>query len=421
MDGNFYLFLSGLVTGIILCGFILRNLYAKKILKLIAAVKQLASKIHQPTTVFSKESRLLFHLIQRIVSELEEEASAAKDERNKLTTILDSMSEGLIAVNSHLQILLINPSAQALFEISKKNAAGKSLLEAVRNETLDAMMTKAIMEKSIITKEIEISRSQKKFLQASAVGIAHPEDETVCGILVLYDLTEIRKLENIRRDFVANVSHELRTPLTSILGFIETLTSESKMNPEHSQRFLKLIEEDAKRLNRLIGDLLELSTIESRETVLKCEPVDLADEIKNAAESLEPSWKQKKLTLRHKLPASLPKIQADRDQIKQVLLNLLDNAIKFNRLGGEILIEVAKSNSELTVTVRDTGDGIPAELIPRVFERFFRVDKARSRELGGTGLGLAIVKHIIEAHGGKVSCSSEPGRGTSFSFTLPLR
>jgi len=424
MNPSFYaIFLAGLFIGALACAVFFRYRHTKIISKLITATKQFSgnSQAHPDLSGLGRNTRIFFHLIRRIISELQSEILDIKNERTKLTAILDSMAEGMIAVDSNSQILLINPSAQSIFSVSKQNAAGKTLLEVVKNEMIDTMMSKAIREKSVVTEEIEISRHQKKFLQASAVGISRSEDETVCGILVLYDLTDIRKLENVRRDFVANVSHELRTPLTSILGFIETLLSEPKIEHEQERHFLKLMEEDAGRLGRLINDLLELSKIESKATPLNLELIDLGDEIKKAVASLEPNWKQKKLKIHSHFssPATIM-VKADRDRIKQVLLNLLDNAIKFNRDGGDIFVEPEISDSAITVTVRDTGNGIPDDLIPRVFERFFRVDKARSRELGGTGLGLAIVKHIIEAHGGTVACSSELGRGSSFSFSLPI-
>lgn len=422
-EASFYIFVAGLIAGVLICWLTLRLVYAKKTLKLINAVKQLSSlnDSRRPASSFTKDTRVLFHLIQRIISELKSGRAASENERKKLTTILDSMSEGMIAVDAHSQILLINPSALSIFSVSKPDATGKRLLEIVKNEALDSMMSQAIREKSVVSKDIEIFRDQKKFLQASAVGIANSESNTVCGILVLYDLTEIRKLENVRREFVANVSHELRTPMTSILGFIETLLSEPKIEKDREQHFLKLMEEDAKRLGRLIDDLLELSKIESRSAPLNLEPVNLAEEIKTVIATLEPAWMPKRLTIHKKMAPNLSMLRADRDQIKQVLLNLLDNAIKFNHAGGEIFVELKYSNSEQTVSIRDTGNGIPPESIPRIFERFYRVDKARSRELGGTGLGLAIVKHIIEAHGGRVSCASQPGQGTTFSFSLPIR
>jgi len=238
---------------------------------------------------------------------------------------------------------------------------------------------------------------------------------------VLHDITEMRRLENLRKDFVANVSHELKTPLTSIKGFVETLLGGALRDGEHGTAFLKMMEEDAKRLERLIDDLLKLSEIESKEVPLKISPLDLKAEVESVLSTFQHQIEKKRIVVENQISEDpFPKVKADRDKLRQVLINLIDNGIKFNRDGGRIVLgaEVTEEK-EIRISVEDSGIGIPKKDIPRIFERFFRVDKARSRELGGTGLGLAIAKHIIEAHGGTVSCASELGKGSTFSFTLP--
>lgn len=284
---------------------------------------------------------------------------------------------------------------------------------------IDEMMAESIRSEKSFQREIEIIRPEAKALRAYFLWVGSIEEE-ICGILVLTDITQIKKLENLRREFVANVSHELRTPLTSIRGFIETLLHGALEDPETGKRFLKMVDEDARRLERLIGDLMEISKLEAKQTPLHKERLSLETETAHAAESLRPLLTEKKISLHNHLEGKkLPQVFADSDKLQQILVNLLDNAIKFNKTGGEIHIEAEEEAGFVKVLVKDTGMGIPAEAVGRLFERFYRVDKARSREVGGTGLGLSIVKHLAEAHGGIAGCESEPGAGSTFFFTIP--
>ena len=351
---------------------------------------------------------------------LKERMTEAEAEKAKVSAILEHMAEGVIAVDSRKRVLLANPAVEAILGLKKGSALGRALVEVLRNRVIDEMVDRAIQNQNSIAEEIEIHHPQSRFLRVSTIGISNREG-AVCAILVFYDVTEIRKLEGLRRDFLANVSHELRTPLTSIQGFIETLLSGALRDPKQSEEFLKMMEEDADRLTRLIGDLLELSQIESKEVILKPEPLELSDEFNKVITGFHPRLKEKKITVRNQLlDPKIHRVLADRDRLKQVLINLLDNAIKFNNEGGQILIKTEQVGDQVKVSIEDTGIGIPEEIVPRIFERFFRADKARSRESGGTGLGLAIVKHLIEASGGRVWCESELGKGSKFLFTLPI-
>ena len=353
------------------------------------------------------------------ISALREQIVKLEAEESKLSAILDHMAEGVIAVGPLKQVITINPSVEQFFGIRKELILGKPLIQVVRNQKIDEMMDEAIHHQIVASNEIELHHPKEMVLRASAVGVSG-DGGTIAGILVLYDVTEMRRLENLRRDFVANVSHELKTPLTSVKGFIETLSGGALQDSERSKTFLKMMEEDANRLTRLIDDLLELSKIESKELVLKLEPIDLKDEIEKAIRLFAPRIEERNLTIQNGLSANrIPKVLADRDRLKQVFVNLLDNAIKFNKDGGKIIFKADVLGNQVKVSVEDTGIGIPEKAIPRIFERFFRVDQARSREAGGTGLGLAIAKHIIEAHSGTVSCESKLGEGSQFSFTLP--
>ncbi|MBI3313686.1 MAG: PAS domain S-box protein [Candidatus Omnitrophica bacterium] len=358
--------------------------------------------------------------MHRTEKNLKKRIAESEAEKAKIAVILESMTEAVIAVDSSKQILAINPSAEEIFGVPEKQAAGKTLIEIVRNPKIDIMMDQAMSGEKTPIVEMEISRPVKKILEAHAVGVSKRE-EGLSGILVLTDVTEMRKLENLRRDFVANVSHELKTPLTSIKGFIETLLGGALKDPEKAETFLKMMEEDTARLARLIDDLLELSKIESREISMRPGTIDLESIVLKALQLLDSQIKEKKIGVESLIRSdSGQRILADSDKIQQVFVNLIENAVKFNRPGGKIILTAIPRKTDIQLSVEDTGVGIPQEDIPRVFERFFRVDKARNKDSGGTGLGLAIVKHIVEAHGGNVSCKSTLGKGSKFSFTLPL-
>ena len=403
-------------------GLFLNLRFSKRVHQLIQEISRMGKgKIPTAKQGFPEnELESISEAASHMARALSRKISAIEEEKNKLAGILHHMTEGVLGVDQDLQVLIANPSAAAMLDIPLKQIAGKSLIETTRHHEIEDIMLRAMKTGRVMTTSFEISYPEKKFLQASAVGVGASEGG-ICGILVFYDMTEIRNLENTRREFVANVSHELRTPLTSIKGFIETLLEGALKDPERSAHFLNIMQEDTERLARLIDDLLELSSLESGQTRLKLQPVSIKDEIEKALAALEPRLLKKNITVEKKIPAGVPQISADRDKLKQVLLNLLDNAIKFNRDGGRIIISASLSNGNLEVGVSDTGSGIPAEAVDRVFERFFRVDKARSRDAGGTGLGLAIVKHIVEAHSGRVSCENAPGQGALFKFYLPLK
>jgi two-component system phosphate regulon sensor histidine kinase PhoR len=414
-------FLLGLVSTV-LWVFLAHGLSKKFRSARIAEIRKVAEQYAQgewerPLFPEAKgELKTLILALNQMGSVLKTRITEAEDEKAKLSAILDHMAEGVIAVDSGKEVLMANPSARKMFALPHAAVLGKSLLEVVRNQKIDDMMARAIQGRTLIAEEIEFSQPERKYLKVNAVGL--PPSEGVCGILVFYDVTEIRRLENVRREFVANVSHELRTPLTSIKGFIETLLEGAFQDPDRSRTFLKMMEEDAGRLTRLIDELLELSKIESREMAFHFEPLSLEEEVEAVIRIFRLRAQEKGIEIENRIsPSQIPPVWADRDKLKQVLVNLLDNAIKFNKTGGRIVVSTESLDEEVRVSIEDTGIGIPKEAVPRIFERFFRVDKARSKG-GGTGLGLAIVKHIIEAQGGKVFCESELGKGSKFSFTL---
>jgi len=266
----------------------------------------------------------------------------------------------------------------------------------------------------------------ERVFEVNAATLRAPDGNCGGVVLVFHDITRLKRLENVRKEFVANVSHELRTPLSAIKGYVEALLDEQPPAPEMARQFLKTIEKNSRRLEALINDLLTISALESQQAWLDFKPVNLHTAAKAAMDELTVQAARKSITMTLEIPAEFPLVSADGERLHQVFLNLLDNAIKYTQDSGRVVISARENAGEIEVCMADNGPGIGAEHLPRIFERFYRVDKARSRELGGTGLGLSIVKHIVQAHGGRVWAESsprseggEPGQGSRFFFTLP--
>lgn len=366
---------------------------------------------------------------------LREKIEDLEQERAKIEAVLESMVEGVIAVDPQGRILLMNGSARALFHLRYGPVEGRPLLEVIRNKELFDLIQecRACREGELCRKELTLVTPVERILQAHAVPF-HLQGKALGVLLVLHDVTELRRLERVRMEFVANVSHELRTPLTSIKGYLETLLGGALEEPENARRFLEIVFKHAERLSRLLDDLLELSNIELGKTKLALTPTELHEVMEGVLAIYKPQAEAKGLTLANEIPAGLPPVLADRDRLSQILINLVDNAVKFTPKGGHITVTARRVPSSefqvqnlepgtmdfIEIAVTDTGIGIPSWELPRITERFYRVNKARSRELGGTGLGLAIVKHLIQAHGGELKIESELGKGTRVAFTLPL-
>lgn len=340
-------------------------------------------------------------------------------EKEQLDAILTSMSDGVIAVDQVGRVLRTNRAAREMLGLGQTDPVGRSLLETVRHHEVDAAVKAVLADGQRREKEIKLHPTAPTVYRLSVVPIISEGGRRNGAVLVLQDVTHVRQLEKLRSEFVANVSHELRTPLTSIKGFAETLLEGAAQDEALRQKFLGIIIAEANRLHRLIDDLLTLSHVENRQIELKQGAADLRQVLAKITELLAPLAQAKGIALSLGLPPELPPLRIHEDYLGQILLNLLDNAIKYTPSGGRVMVTAGVNGQGVEVTVADTGIGIPAEALPRLFERFYRVDKARSRELGGTGLGLAIVKHLLERHGGRISVSSRPGEGTSFTFTLP--
>jgi two-component system phosphate regulon sensor histidine kinase PhoR len=336
----------------------------------------------------------------------------------QLESVLSGMAEGVIVTDAKGNIVLANPSARKMFFIDTP-PEGRTPIEVARNSAVQNMIDKVLKEKQrLATAEILLNAPEEIYVKVNSVPIMKAE-RIEGAILVFHDITELRRLERIRQDFVANVSHELRTPLSSIKGYAETLYDGKVKDAKEQQEFLGIVYRESDRLAKLIDDLLDLSKIESGRMSLVLLPVDLGPLANRTRGVVEKLAREKSIKIDIEIPPDLPKTLADERRISQVLLNLLDNAIKYTPDGGSVKVSAFRKDDFVQVDVSDTGVGIPEPDLYRIFERFYRVDKGRSRELGGTGLGLSIVKHIVQAHGGQVWVKSEAGRGSTFSFTVP--
>ena len=342
------------------------------------------------------------------------------DDRNRIRAILSSMIEGIIAIDKSEKIILFNSAIKEMLNIGNTVVIGKLFWEVVRNNEIHSILTEAMNKKTLQKKEITLYYPTEKILQIHALPIKDEEDNVSGAVAVLHDITELKKLEKMRIEFVANVSHELRTPLTSIQGFIETLKEGAIDDKLNNRRFLSIIERHTQRLNHLINDIIELSHIESGFIKMKFQSINIKEIIDTVIFNFQEAIEKKNHTVLVNLSDTLPPIKADAKKMEQVFNNLIDNAIKHTAQGGNISFNADLKDETIRIAVSDTGEGIPEENISRVFERFYRIDNSRSREEGGAGLGLSIVKHIILAHGGTVSVQSKLNKGSTFFITLPL-
>ena len=352
--------------------------------------------------------------INEMASELQSRLAALELERDEREQILAHMNDGVALIDPDGRVRHANQRFAALLGAPAPAEAGIAFQEYARVPELRDLMARARGAGRTVEAETRLWAPQR-FLRATATPIGAAERAAV--LLVLHDLTEVEQLNRVRQDFVANVSHELRTPLTSLRGYAETLLDGGLDDVEHREGFVRTIRDQATRLSALVEDLLSLAELESRGAGLRTEVFDLREVVARQVESFRPRADAAGLALELE-PGGPVQVTADRVRIEQAVANLLDNATKYTEHGG-VTVSVAGADAHAWCRVRDTGPGIPSEDLPRIFERFYRVDKARSREKGGTGLGLSIVKHVVALHGGRVLVESEPGRGSTFGFEIP--
>jgi two-component system phosphate regulon sensor histidine kinase PhoR len=401
-------------------GYVTSFMVSNPLIEMASIARKLAEGDFSKKTLIHSTDEIgdLSRALNYMSAEIKDKVNSLSSEKAKLEAVVSGMFEGVILTNGKGEIVLANPSIRKLFMVDS-SPEGRVPIEMVRNATIQDIVERVIKEKQrLTTKEIIINIPEEKIIQINGVPVL--ENGKLEGvILVFHDITELRRLERVRQDFVANVSHELRTPVSNIKGYAETLKEGAINDKNNAKDFVEIIYRDSERLAQLIDDLLDLARIESGKMKMVFLPIDVNSTLERSIAIIANQAKEKAISIKLQAPVSLPKILADEARISQVLINLLDNAVKYTKTGGVVTISARQKDRYVQIDVSDTGIGIPEEDMPRIFERFYRVDKARSRELGGTGLGLSIVKHIVQAHGGEVWVKSLVGHGSTFSFIIP--
>jgi len=355
-----------------------------------------------------------------ILQEQQEKVRLAQKETSKLEAAFSSMEEGVLILNDESRIEACNPSLFGMLGKKPDDILGRTLLEIFRNAPLQDAMARFRESGAPVFTEVTLGEQQPITVNVHIADVRGLPDSEKKTIFVFHDVTRIKKLQRMRSDFITNVTHELKTPLTAIIGYAETLQDGAKNDPVTADKFLQIIHEHARRLDRLVNDLLTLSALEQGEEPLQLEALPHGHVIAEILPIIQAQADKKGLMIQTEVPDDLPLVQADRDKLSQILLNVLDNAVKFTA-SGHIRIQAAPTEQEgfLVIRISDTGQGIPKGEIPRLGERFYRVDRTRSRELGGTGLGLSIVKHLMNAHQGWMEIESQEGKGTTVSLFFP--
>ena len=339
-------------------------------------------------------------------------------EKAELNATLANMIEGVLVVDAACRIRLANDTVRRQFNLPE-SVLGKTVTEAFRSAPLQDLISQALASEQVNARELSFFGPEERVFDANAACLRGRDGSPTGVVIVFHDITRIKQLENIRKEFVANVSHELRTPLSMIKGYVETLLDEQPPDGATTKQFLQTIEKHSRRLEALIEDLLSISELESQQAKLQLTSVSLRAEVEVVLEELKQRAREKNMTVVSEIPENVPPVHADAQRLHQVLFNLFDNAVKYTPAGGHVVVSAKEKDGEVEVCVTDNGPGIAPEHLSRIFERFYRADKARSRELGGTGLGLSIVKHIVQAHGGRVWAESQLEKGSTFYFTLP--
>jgi two-component system, OmpR family, phosphate regulon sensor histidine kinase PhoR len=367
-----------------------------------------------------EEIGMLYDSMKDMARQLHSRINTITQQRTEIEAILSSMIEGVIAVDVEERIIIMNNAAAKMFECDLSKVQGRSIQEAVRNSHLQKFISETLSGQKSVETEIVLPSEEERYLFGHGTLIRDIEGKSAGALFVLNDITRIRRLENIRKDFVANVSHEIKTPITAIKGFVEILRDEDAKEEHDIKRFLEIIARHVTRLEAIIDDLLKLSRIEKDAETEGIQLTDsgVRDIIESAIQICRPLADSKGIAVSIVCDEALT-ARINPPLLEEAVVNLLDNAIKYSDETRPVSVEAKRDEKEVLIRVIDNGRGIEQEHLPRIFERFYRVDKARSRRLGGTGLGLAIVKHIIQAHGGHVSVTSTPGKGSSFTIHLP--
>jgi len=420
---SIYLTLFIITIPSLLLAFLFARNIASPIRRLMELTQKMRAGEKPPPMLAASDDELgrLTQDINFIIEAQHEKIRLATEEKSKLEAAFDGMVEGVLTLDGDNRIDQFNRGLRKMVGKRRADILGKTPLEVFRSADLQASFLRFRETRETVWQEVALGDERPLILDVNISAIkGYPGDEGKI-MMVFHDVTRLKQLERMRMDFVANVTHEIRTPLTAIIGYIETLLQGAVHDREQMGRFLQTAHNNAQRLNRLVDDLLTLSNIEMGETKMQFRAVTIAEIIGEVLKTMAPQAAGKKITVEENLPEDIPLVCADRDRVFQILLNILDNAIKFTPPAGAIKITAAKQDGEtVAVRIADTGIGIPKNDLPRLGERFYRVEKTRSRDSGGTGLGLSIVKHLMAAHGGRMEIDSTPGQGTTVSLYFPV-
>ncbi|PIS29819.1 hypothetical protein COT42_04295 [Candidatus Saganbacteria bacterium CG08_land_8_20_14_0_20_45_16] len=410
-----------IITAIIISSYLARY-FSKPIVRLVDVTRRIAAGDF-PQTILQKSNFELGELetaVEQMSRKLSNAFKKISSERSQIVAVLSSMSEAVLAVDIHSKVIFANPVMEKMFCIIEPEVSGKSAREAIRNNEIADLLDQALKTESLKEAEISVRRTDgEDIFIAHASPIKNESGALLGAVSVLYDITEIRKLEKHRSEFVANVSHELKTPLTAIRNYVETLLDGAIEDPENNKNFLAKIEKHAINLSSLIDDILEVSKLETKRDIAPFATLNVIALIDRAMETVAQKAEAKNIHLRKKTLSDTCYLSGIEDHVYRTILNLLDNAINYTDANGTVEIACVSKNNNVEISVQDNGLGIAPEHLNRIFERFYRVDKARSRDLGGTGLGLAIVKHVMNIHNGRVLVESEVGKGSRVTLVFP--
>jgi two-component system phosphate regulon sensor histidine kinase PhoR len=426
-----YFLIIGLAVLFLIAGYVSYRI-ARSITRPIEKITRVANQIsnmNYKARVSSKSKDEIGQLgtaINTMADSLELQMNRILENESRMTGVLENMVSGVLMIDRDERIVLLNPSAEEILGFSSKELLGKKYNEAKQQFEFTKLIEECIEAREHIRDEMIFYYPAERILEINLSPISHVGEEWSGVLIVLHDITAMRRLERMRSEFVANVSHELKTPIAAVKGFAETLLAGALDDKETAKSFLKIIFDESERLNRLIGDILELSKIESKRIPLHFSPVHMSEFIEKSLSMMSTEAEKKNIELSVQVEEDIY-LEADEDRLRQIFINLLSNGISYTQEGGKVkvLVEPMEMNKEgdyerLRIVVSDTGIGIPKKDVPRIFERFYRVDKARSRISGGTGLGLSIVKHLVELHKGTIRVESEVGMGTKFIIDLPV-
>jgi two-component system phosphate regulon sensor histidine kinase PhoR len=421
-DSESYWFLACIIFVISLTTFVFWiDHHALLLIKLRDMVRNFTRGDLTPQSSVNSDDEIgeLSEAMQLMAKKLNDNITRTLQEKDQMETILTSMVEGVLAFDMAGRLMLMNKTAEDMIGVTWKEAANHYFLEILENHLLAERLKRVLTNGKRQVVELKLAPGDPEFYRIYFTPIVGKEKSCRGAIMVLRNVTKVRLLEKMRSEFVSNVSHELRTPLTSIKGYVETLLDGAVEEEILAKKFLNIINDETDRLNRLIEDLFYLSQLETGHTEVAKKKINAALLVERVGHIIGPVAKGKKINLVSVVDPGRHTLFANQDMLEQVLINLLDNAVKYSHEGGEVLLEIAPHEQGTMLRVSDNGIGIPAESLPRMFERFYRVDKDRSRQAGGTGLGLSIVKHIVERHRGHVSVESEEGKGSTFTVIIP--